>query len=128
MTKNRIVIAGALLILALLIILPLLKPHKEQAAAEIKPAIQESVQQAGLFELPPAGGSSVGQPIMAETATTAAANEEPRKRTPGKARHIEEEPQDKGYDSMDPGLVPNPPKSPSPETLRNMQKKGIVLY
>jgi hypothetical protein len=128
MTKNRIIIAGALLILGILIAMPLLKPANGPIVPENKQAVQETVPQAGVFELPPDSARDTREPVMTETATTVTVSEMPSKKTPRKARHIEEDPQDKGYDSIDPGLVPNPPKSPSPEILRNMQKKGIVLY
>jgi hypothetical protein len=128
MTKNQIIIAGALFILIVLIAAPLWKSGREPVIPQANPEVRETVPQAGIFELPPSGGNNTEGPVMTTTVTTAVNADQPRKKAPNKARHIEEEPQDKGYDSIDPGLVPNPPKSPSPEIIRNMQKKGIVLY
>ncbi|MFA6356281.1 MAG: hypothetical protein WCY23_04135 [Candidatus Omnitrophota bacterium] len=129
MTRNRVLIAGAFFVLALLVLLPLWQPREKAEIQDTSPEVQAVIPEAGRYELAPSTQSAVELPSEASSRDIVnTVTADPQKKTPRKPKPAEVEPEDPGYDSVDPGLVQPPPKLPPAEQLDNMQRRGIVAY
>lgn len=124
MTRNQVLIAGVFFVFVLLVLLALWKPQEKAAIQGSAPEIRPLMPEIGKYELAPSTQSAVELPDEGKPQNTVMA--EPQKRTAKKVKPAEVEPEDPGYDSVNPGLVRQPPKLPPPEQLRQMQKQGIV--
>ena len=131
MTRNQVLIViafGILMLLVIMLITARPSPKNTEALDEV-PGAQPVTPQAGSYELSPGTQSAVELPSEeASRNVVNAVTADPQRKTTRKPKPAEVEPEDPGYDSVDPGLVQPPPKLPPAEQLNNMQRRGIVAY
>jgi len=130
MTRAQIIGVVIFLALAILVVLALGKPRTKVEPQKTETAIQEQVlPEKGKYELPPSQESpefTVTQKEAAALASGTSTTTTVRKKAGAASEETKEE--DKGYDSIDPALPPQPPILPPEDKLRDMQKGGIIVF
>ncbi len=128
MNRTRVLIAvasGVLLMLVIMFITSLPSPDgpgTEDRATQDLPEIP----QAGSHELAPGGAVITELPVDVVIEYTVVAD--PQAKSTRKVKPAVTEAEDPGYDTIDPGIIEPPRRSPPADQIRQMQKQGIVAY
>ncbi|MFA5164726.1 MAG: hypothetical protein WC481_04110 [Candidatus Omnitrophota bacterium] len=128
MNRTRVLIAvasGIFLMLVIMFVTSLPSPEGPGTKDPVTQA-QPEITQAGNYELTPGGPGIAESPIdvVAEYTVVADPQAKPARKTKPALPEIE----DPGYDTINPGIIEPPRRSPSADDLRQMQKRGIVAY
>jgi len=128
MSRTRVLIAvasGILIMLVIMFVTSLPSPEGP-VTTDSETQLQPEIPQAGSHELAPGARGIAELPLDVVIEYTVVAD--PQAKPARKTKPEVAENEDPGYDTVDPGIIEPPRRSPPAEQLRQMQKQGIVAY
>ncbi len=125
-TRVLIAVASGILIMLVIIFVTSLPSPEGPGTTDSETQLQPEIPQAGSHELAPGARGIAELPLDVVIEYTVVAD--PQAKPARKTKPEVAETEDPGYDTIDPGIIEPPRRSPPAEQLRQMQKQGIVAY